>query len=461
MKNLLGKIRNTLSPFFITKVAGIYLILIAFVIGIATFIENDYGIDTAQKVIFRSWWFDLLLLLFGITIIVNIFKFRIIQQKKWPLVIFHGAIIIILIGSGVTRYFGFEGIMHIRENDVSNSFLSSNSFLKFKVIQDDKTYDFDEPVLFTSLGNNNWQESYQIGNDLIEINVKEYVPNPKRILNDDIDGRPTLQIVVDGANGRQEYFIGKGETKRIRNVTYNFKDTHQLPQAINVIFRNDSLLFKSDRTLTQTVMATQKKDTLYGSSNYKPLKLGSLYSDGVNNFVFSDFNKNGKVRIESEDPKVKNESLMALLIDLSVNGKTRETYVYGKKGLPSRPKVLNFDELSVSVSYGAKEVVVPFLIKLNEFILDKYPRTNSVSSYVSEVTLVDDKKEVKFDYRIFKNNILDYDGYRFFQSSFDKDENGTYLRVKRDFGGTWISYLGYALLTLGMLLIIFKKIPFP
>ena len=61
------------------------------------------------------------------------------------------------------------------------------------------------------------------------------------------------------------------------------------------------------------------------------------------------------------------------------------------------------------------------------------------------------------DYRIFMNNILDYRGYRFFQSSFDKDEKGTYLSVNHDFWGTWISYLGYILLTLGMVWTFFSK----
>jgi hypothetical protein len=32
------------------------------------------------------------------------------------------------------------------------------------------------------------------------------------------------------------------------------------------------------------------------------------------------------------------------------------------------------------------------------------------------------------------NNILDYEGYRFFQSSFDPDEKGTVLSVSHDFG---------------------------
>jgi hypothetical protein len=35
--------------------------------------------------------------------------------------------------------------------------------------------------------------------------------------------------------------------------------------------------------------------------------------------------------------------------------------------------------------------------------------------------------------RIFMNNVLDYKGYRFFQSGFDPDEKGTILSVNHDF----------------------------
>ena len=456
MKNILAKFLKLVSPLFNTRAAGLYLLLFAAAIGTATFIENDFGTSAAQKVIYKSWWFELLLVLFGLTIINNIFKFRMVQQKKWPLLLFHSAIIIILIGAGVTRYFSFEGIMHIRENGTANSFLSSNAFLKFKVDKNDKTYEFDEPVLFASLGNNDWKGEYLIDGDLITIDVKEFIPNPKQVLTESIDGKPTLQIVVSGTNGREEYYINQGQTKRIKNIIYNFQDT-RLPDAINLVFRNDSLLFSTNKTLTRMTMATQKKDTIYPSESYNPLVLRSLYSDGINNFVVSDFKKEGRVYIKSEDSKVRNESITALLLDIAVNGTNKEAYVYGSKGTEGRPQPLNFDALNLVVSYGAKEITVPFQIKLNEFILEKYPGTNSAASYASEVTLVDDSKNVKMDYRIFMNNILDYGGYRFFQSSFDKDEKGTYLSVNHDFWGTWISYLGYALLTLGMVWTFFSK----
>jgi cytochrome c biogenesis factor len=157
MKNFLSRASRILLPLFNTRAAGLYLLLFAGAIGVATFIENDYGTSAAQKVVYKAWWFELLLILFSITIIVNIIKFRMVQQKKWPLVLFHTAIIIIIIGAGITRYIGFEGIMHIRENDSADSFISSNTFLKFKVTKDDQTYEFDEPVLFASLGNNRWE----------------------------------------------------------------------------------------------------------------------------------------------------------------------------------------------------------------------------------------------------------------------------------------------------------------
>ena len=456
MKTFFSKISKFLNPFFNTRAAGMYILLFALSIAVATFIENDFGTSSAQKVIFKSRWFELLLLLFSITIVVNIIKFRMIKQKKWSLLLFHSAIVIIVFGAALTRYIGFEGMMHIRENDTSNRFLSSNTFLNFKVNKNKEAFNFSEKVLFASLGNNNWNQSFLVGNDLIEVRVKEFIPNPKQILNESLDGIPILKIVVAGMNGREEYFIHKGETKKIRNIVYNFKE-NPIPSAINIIYKNDSLLFKYNKTLTQMVMATQKRDTIYPSDSYKSLKLRSLYSDGINNFVLPEFKSSGKLSIESESKKVQSQSLTALIMEVSVNGNKQQKYVYGQKGVQGRLQLFNFNKLDISISYGSKEIELPFSIKLNKFILDKYPGTNSASSYASEVQLIDSKNNVQKNFRIFMNNILNYKGYRFFQSSFDKDEKGTYLSVNNDYWGTLISYIGYTLLTLGLLLTLFSK----
>ncbi|MBP7155716.1 MAG: cytochrome c biogenesis protein CcsA [Flavobacteriales bacterium] len=445
-----------LAPLFTTRAAGLYMLLFAGAIGVGTFIENDYGTSSAQHVIYKSLWFSLLLSLFCITIAVNMVRFKMVRQKKWALLTFHLAMIVILIGAGVTRYTGYEGVMHIRENDASNFFLSAETHLQFQVRKGEKEYSFDEPVLFSTKGNNNWSESYLIGNDLIEVNVKEFIANPKEVLEDGVLGKPIIKIVIGGANGREEYFLSAGEKRRIRGTLFNFADG-TLPDAVNIAFQDNSLFIKADRPMVQRVMATQKVDTLLPEAEYYPLMLRSLYMVGEGSFVFGDFNKQGVVQLISDGPKVKNESLTALRVEATINGDQHEVLVYGQKGQPGRPAVVHNEKLDLAISYGSKEVVLPFSVKLYDFIMERYPGTNSATSYASEVQLIDERSGIKEDHRIFMNNVLDHDGYRFFQSSFDQDELGTYLSVNHDFWGTWITYIGYILLTVGLLLSMFSK----
>ena len=149
--------------------------------------------------------------------------------------------------------------------------------------------------------------------------------------------------------------------------------------------------------------------------------------------------------------------MTALKVEVSVNGKSDTVYVYGAKGLHGQPVVLSQDAMELAISYGAKHMTLPFSLKLYDFIMERYPGTNSAASYASEVQLIDNRKNLQENHRIYMNHILNYEGYRFFQSSFDNDELGTYLSVNHDFWGSWISYLGYALLTVGMVMSLLSK----
>lgn len=448
-------LRKVNAVIFSTSASGLYLLLFAAAIGIATFVENDYGTSSAQNIIFRARWFEILILLLGGSILSNIFRFKLIEQKKWASLMFHSAILIIIAGAGITRYFGYEGMMHIREGDKANTFLSAENYLNFKILSKGKTYTFSEPASFATLGNNEFEELYQIGSDIVTVKVLSFIPNPTETLVEEASGQPVLKIVVGGANGREEYFIRYGDKVNINGVNFNFTDTN-LPGAFNIKVENDSLYFATDQVVEQTVMATQKKDTLPPSS-YRPLLLRALYVQGKSGFVFGDFKPAARVEYVSGDRKMKNESAGGLRVEIAKDGDKRELFVIGRKGMEGQPKVADFGDFEVAVQYGAKRVQVPFQIALRDFIMERYPGTNNPSSYASEVTLRDPAKGVNMDYRIFMNNILDYGGYRFFQSSYDQDEAGTYLSVNHDFWGTWVSYIGYILLTIGLIMTFFSK----
>ena len=376
--NLLKKI---LYRSFSTSISGFYIILFALAIGVATFVENDFGTSSAQHIIFKTWWFELILTLFAISLVVNIFKFRMIQQKKWAILTFHGAIIVILAGAGVTRYFGSEGMMHIREGDTNNIFLSSESYLMFEAIQNGKKYQFDEPVQFSSLGQNDFKNSYIIGDSEVNVELLDFIPNPAKIMVQNENGLPILKIVMGGMSGREEYFLNYKESLSVRNMTFNFNEVER-SQAINIKYEDSGLYIKSNQPLTQMVMATQQRDTLM-PGEYHPLLIRSLYSSEQLSFVIADFRPKGRLAIASSSEKMASTSTAGIHLNIEINDQHKDFYVYGNKGAEGRSQVVSIVDTQFSISYGAKKVPLPFSIKLNKFIMERYPGTNSASSYAS------------------------------------------------------------------------------
>ena len=97
--------------------------------GLGTFIESWYSTDTAKIWIYNAWWFELIMALFVLNFIGNIFRYRLLRKEKWAVLAIHLSFILILVGAFVTRYIGYEGVMPIREGDSTNTFLSEKTYL--------------------------------------------------------------------------------------------------------------------------------------------------------------------------------------------------------------------------------------------------------------------------------------------------------------------------------------------
>lgn len=152
----------------------------------------------------------------------------------------------------------------------------------------------------------------------------------------------------------------------------------------------------------------------------------------------------------------KNGAKMGLTtVEVDLNGQKQEIRLPGLRGQAPIPRDLQFGNISVTLAYGSKILELPFSIKLNDFQLERYPGSMAPSSYASEVTVIKEDN-TKYDYRIFMNNTLNEGHFLFFQSSYFPDETGTVLSVNND-PGKWPTYLGYFLLTLGLLVNFFDK----
>lgn len=152
----------------------------------------------------------------------------------------------------------------------------------------------------------------------------------------------------------------------------------------------------------------------------------------------------------------KNGGKMGLTtVVVSLDGEKQEIRLPGMRGQAPIPRDLKFGNIDVTIGYGSKIVELPFSIKLNDFQLDRYPGSMSPSSYASEVTVIEEDGK-SYDYRIFMNRTLSEGNFLFFQSSYFPDETGTVLSVNND-PGKWPTYLGYFLLTFGLIINFFDS----
>jgi len=434
--------------------AGILMISLAIAMAVSTFIENDYGTMTVQKVIYKSWWFELLWFFFAISLISNIFTFKLYRKVKFGIFIFHVAMIIIILGAAITRHIGYEGVMPIREGQSADYILSDDTYLQTSIVDEEEQTKTNKKVLFGSLGTNSFNESLNYKGKTYNIKLKKFYPNANEILEKSDDGSPILYLVHGTAKGRVGGFLKETESLTLNDVTIGFNSFDKT--KVRIIKKNNDLIVNSDFAIPIMYMADQSRDTLAPNIDH-PFTTGALYIFNKESIVLKEYVPNGKLKPVSKNNKIEAASYNALEMEVSDGNQSKTINIWGNKGMQGQEQIVTLGDTKIKLSYGSIKIKTPFKIKLRDFQLERYPGSMSPSSYASEVTLIDEENNVNKDYRIYMNHVLDYKGYRLFQSSYDPDELGTILSVNHDAWGTGVTYFGYFLLTLGMILTFFTK----
>ena len=441
-----------LKQVFSMKTAIILLVFFGLFSGVATFIENDFGVETSWALIYTSWWFELLQVALGLILIYNIIRYKIYTLDKLPSFIFHISFIFILIGSGMTRYFGFEGTLHVRNGMQENKVLSSDAFIQANALKDGKSYSYSHPQLISQVGHNNFSFSFDVAGDKATVKFKEYLPNATAKVVDDPSGVPMISMMLSGYGESLSVVLKEGDTYETSEYVFSFngKPSQSRKEEIRFTLEDGKFYFTSKSKIAWFKMAENKRGE-YEADKKEDFVTNQLYTIGNVNFAPRYIGLKGKEKVVADkNPMGKGNSISAVIVDATYKGETKEIAMFGQgKGSEGQQTKEMIAGVPFVFEWGAQLFTLPFSIKLNEFQLDRYPGSMSPMSYASEVEVVDSEKGVHMPFRIYMNHVLDYRGFRFFQSSYDKDEKGTILSVNND-PGKLPTYLGYLLLSIGL-----------
>ena len=441
---------------FSTRLTAVLFLLFALAMGLGTFIESWYSTETARIYIYEAKWFEVIMVFFVINFIGNIKRYRLWRWDKWPLLALHLSWILIILGAAVTRYISYEGMMPIREGASENTFYSDNTYLTVQIdgsIEGRKQRRvLEDKILVTSEGEKSslpWKSDFN-GQDF-RIKYLGFTKGVKEGIIKDKAGTPFLKLVEAGNGDRHDHYLQSGKVSTIHNIVFALNKF--TPGAINITADHTGYFINAPFDGSYMKMADQKRGEVVADSS-QTLQLRSLYQMAGMQFVVPDsliIGRNGIVDLPEEE--ITEKSLDAIELEFESGGQSIRKKIIGGKGTREFSEAFHLAGLDFSASYGSKIYTLPFSIRLNDFIAERYPGTErSYSAFMSKVT-VEDKRS--FDYEIFMNHVLDHQGYRFFQSSFHPDEKGTVLSVNKDAWGTWITYIGYFLLYIGLLGLMF------
>lgn len=436
---------------FSNKTTLVALVVFAVSMAFATFLENDFGTPAVWALVYDAWWFELVMGILAINFAGNIFKYRLWRKEKWAVFLFHLAFVITLLGAFITRYTGYEGTMNIREGQASNVMMSNHMYFQSLVKQGDEVIRKEEKLNLSSLTSPDFNINISTESNPLWAKCISYTPDAEQAL---LEGDQTvLAMAITNGGDRSDIFISEGDS--YFNGETNIGLNTNLIEGLNLRMEGDSLYLQANDTIAYMTMATQLAGQIPPENRFV-VKTNTLYHIGQTSFVLKAIHKNVALSYEPTKSKEKAGALPDRMeLEISAGNESKRYEIYAEKGVMSVPTMVEAGGVKAQVLFGPRVTELPFSLHLRDFQLERYPGSRSPSSYASEITVLDG--EIEMPYRIFMNNVLDYKGYRFFQASYDLDEQGTILSINRDYWGTLITYIGYTLMGIGMFFALFGR----
>ncbi len=436
---------------------GFLFIAFALSMAVATFIENDFGSPVAYSMVYGTKWFELILLLLATNLIGQLIIYKLFRRAKLPTALFHLSFLLLILGAAITRYFGWEGTMHIREGEEQTECYSTDKYITYAVKESDGSVASirSDKYSLTAVSADEYSKMIKINGNDYNLMLAKIIPNAADALKLSPAGVPIISLIVTtGMMERESVVLKKGDRKSSGGISIGFESADSAD--VNISFDGMAFYISSGLDLGEMGMMSQ---VVTPSEKGKPVRLKEMQIISVNGLriVPQQMLAAGIQDVIAVNPGEQSTGQNAFIFHLSGENESADLTLWDRESEQTGTVSGVIEGKTVEISYGSMITTLPFSIKLNDFILERYPGSNSPSGYKSDVVLVDKMANKEMPFMIFMNNILKYKGYRFYQSSFDRDEKGTILSVNHDIAGMFVTYTGYIMLIIFMILSLINK----
>lgn len=446
----MGK-QNPLTWRFIVKkfasieIAVVVILLLGGLTAWGTFVEAAHNSAIAAgKIVYHSIWMYSTLGLLCVSLIAVMIDRWPWQQKHTGFVLAHIGIIVLLLGSLMTKYWGVDGSITLEYGKPARHVVSSETDFTVYASLDGASYRklYDHEVdFFSNRPTPQKPFDVEIPND--KIRVVEYLPYAYR-------DEKIIESTSESAGAAVRF--------QLQNDRVNMTDWLLQPGSLRDVEKNLGP--------AKVVLAGGDYKNTDGTNALvlRP-KGGDVMDYEIHTARTPGVVKKGVVRA-GEKVETGWMGLVLRVLKYMPRAENKVTFQPGEKqtemttsavkvsflgrdqwlSLNSMLKLFTAEAVYV-VSYANRRLDLGFDIELQKFNIGRNPGTLKAASYESLVNVPNIS-----NYKIAMNEPLKYNGFTLYQASFQEDETGrpiaSVLSVNRD-PGRWVKYFGSFLIVLG------------
>lgn len=434
------------------------MVVLAVACGTATFYESSHGTAAAQRVFYQTRWFTLLLSLLAVNILFSMLKRYPWSRHQAGFVMAHVGIVLLLVGSLVSLHLGLDGTVALYEGEGTGGVTLRERALAVEIAGRHQTFaaDFDSkpprpdhPAVFSVPGTP------------VTLVAEDYAPHAEvsEVVEPKANGAPALAFALDGQFGHQTgWLLADSDRAHVElgplHLTLQVATTDVDAQAALASPGSGNhigfVVGPGDR-LRYALHGAMAAPTIGNVTVGAPVATPWMGLSATVEKVLPRAAAHKAVR-PARPPSREERRTPAVRVRFdSPRGGTASSWVPWGGSVGA-----DLAEGPAAISFGEREVALPFRVTLLDFRADTYPGSRRPASYESRVR-VDEADGATSEHLISMNHPLHHRGYVFFQASFVEGQPMmSILSVSRS-PGLPLVYLGTALVSLGVAWMFYVK----
>ncbi len=426
----------------------------------ATFYEMQHGIEAAQRDIYRTPWFALVLVTLGANIFCAMMKRYPWTKHHTGFVLAHVGILTLLAGSLLSLHYGLDSNLPLFEGETGDRVVLLDRALMASLPGQTPA---QFPVSLESGAPRPGRERrFRVpGSDvtLVAEDFHAHVNVKERMVEGDVEN-PALHVALKGPFAAEDVWLVARDQERshvdLGPASFGFHEARSAAEAEALLGhgagRNHvSFVRAADGGLRYAIT------TKAGPGPRGAVRIGDVVTTpwmgmtlAVDRLVERAAFTRDLEPAAPPDKDARRTPAVKLRLESPAGRSPSEWLLF------SEARTLPFIGGTATLAYRSPEVQLPFRVTLLDFNSDKYPGSSMAATYESWVR-VDDPERGSSEHHISMNHPLHYRGYIFFQASFVEGEPMMSIFSVARAPGLPLVYAGVTLIGLGVAWMFYAK----